>query len=63
MRPGRAADHSPLSSTAVMEEKSYTSIHPLGETEPLTEKLYFTFTLNIPVLCGVPHCQITTASS
>ena len=32
MRPGRAADHSPPSSAAVMEEYSYTSTHPLGHT-------------------------------
>ena len=30
VRPGRAADHSPPSSAAVMEEYSYTSTHPLG---------------------------------
>ena len=30
MRPGRAADHSPSSSDAVMEEYSYTSTHPLA---------------------------------
>ena len=30
VRPGRAADHSPPSSAAVMEEQSYTSTHPLG---------------------------------
>ena len=29
-QPGRAADHSPLSSAAVMKEYSYTSTHPLG---------------------------------
>ena len=32
VRPGRAADHSPPSSAAVMEEYSYTSTHPLGYT-------------------------------
>jgi hypothetical protein len=31
VRPGRAADHSPSSSAAVMEEYSHTSTHPLGE--------------------------------
>ena len=41
MRPGRAADHSPPSSAAVMEEESYTSTHPLGHTEPVTGTLYF----------------------
>ena len=30
MRPGRAAEHSPPSSAAVMEEYSYTSTHPKG---------------------------------
>ena len=40
MRPGRAADHSPPSSAAVMEEYSYTSTHPLGHTGPVTGKLY-----------------------
>ena len=40
MRPGRAADHSPTSSAAVMEEYSYTSTHPLGHTGPVTGSLY-----------------------
>ena len=40
MRPGRAADHSPPSSAAVMEEQSYTSTHPLGHTGPVTGTLY-----------------------
>ena len=40
MRPGRAADHSPPSSAAVMEEKIYTSTHPLGHTGPVTGSLY-----------------------
>jgi hypothetical protein len=39
-RPGRAADHSPLSSVVVMEEYSYTSIHPLGHNRPVMGKLY-----------------------
>jgi len=39
--PGRAAEHSPSSRTAVMEEESYTSTHPLGHTGPVTESLYF----------------------
>ena len=34
VRPGRAADHSPPSSAAVMEEQSYTFTHPLGHTVP-----------------------------
>ena len=40
MRPGRAADYSPPSSAAVMEEYSYTSTHPLGHTGPVTGSLY-----------------------
>ena len=40
MRPGRAADHSPPSSAAVVEEYSYTSTHPLGHTGPVTGSLY-----------------------
>ena len=40
MRPGRAVDHSPPSSAAVMEEYSYTSTHPLGHTGPVTGSLY-----------------------
>jgi hypothetical protein len=41
MRPGRAADHSPPTSAEVMEEYSYTSMHPLDHTGPVTELLYF----------------------
>ena len=40
MRPGRAADHSPPSSAAVMEEYSYTSTHLLSHTGPVTGSLY-----------------------
>ena len=40
MRPGRAADHSPPSSAAVMEEKSYTSTHHQGHSGPVTGSLY-----------------------
>ena len=39
MRPGRAADHSPVSSAAVMEEYSFTCTHPLGHTGPVTGTL------------------------
>jgi hypothetical protein len=39
VRPGRAADPSPPSSAAVMEEWSYTSTHPLGHTGPVTGSL------------------------
>ena len=41
VRPGRAADHSPPSSAAVMEEYSYTSTHPLGHTGSVMGSLYF----------------------
>ena len=40
VRPVRAADHSPPSSAAVMEQYSYTSTHPLGLTGPVTGSLY-----------------------
>jgi len=40
VRPRRAANHSPLSSAAVMEDYSYTSTHPLGHTGPVTGSLY-----------------------
>jgi hypothetical protein len=40
VRPGRAADHSPPSRAAVMEEYSYTSTYPLGHTSPVTGSLY-----------------------
>ena len=40
VRPGRAADHSPPSSAAVMEEYSCISTHPLGHTGPVTASLY-----------------------
>jgi hypothetical protein len=32
VRPGRAADHSPPPSAAVMEEWRYTCTHPVGHT-------------------------------
>ena len=47
VRPGLAADHSPPSSAAVMEEYSYISTHPLGHTGPVTGSLYL---LLLPVL-------------
>ena len=46
MGPGRAADHSPPSSAAVMEDQSYTSTHPLDHTGPVTGSLYLYFYLN-----------------
>jgi len=45
VRPGRAADHSPPSSAAVMEVSSYTSTHPLGHTGPVTGSLYLIYTM------------------
>jgi len=47
VRPGRAADNSPTSSAAVMEEYSYTSTHPLGHTGPVTGTLYLLLIYNI----------------
>jgi len=44
VRPGHAADHSPPSSAAVMEQYSYTSTHPLGHTGPVTGSLYILYT-------------------
>jgi hypothetical protein len=52
VRPGRAAAHSPPSSTEVMEEYSYTSTHPLGHTGPVTGLLYL---LDI---CKLTHAQL-----
>jgi len=40
VRPGRAADHSPPSSAAVMENYSYTSTQSLGHTGPVMGSLY-----------------------
>ena len=40
VRPGCAADHSPPSSAAVVEEYSYNCAHPLGHTGPVTGLLY-----------------------
>ena len=52
MWSGCAADHSPPSSAAVMEEYSYTSTHPLGHTGPVTGSLYF-FTIGKWVNCSI----------
>jgi len=49
VRPGRAADHSPPSSAAVMEEYSYNSTHPLGHTGPVTGSLYLFIIFNLKV--------------
>ena len=40
VRLAHAADHSPPSIAAVMEEQSYTSTHPLGHTRPVTGTFY-----------------------
>ena len=51
MRPGHAADHSPPSSAAVMEEQSYTSTYPLGRTRLVKGTFYlFTKPINSSVL-------------
>ena len=55
MRPGCAADHSPPSSAAVMEEYSYTCTHPLGHTGPVTVSLYL-------FLCAPNKIQFITSS-
>ena len=59
MRLGRAADHSPPSSAADMEEKSYTSTHPLGHTGPVTASLYL-YLFYILVVYVVLHCMFLT---
>ena len=50
MRPGRAADHSPPSIAAVMEQYSYTSNHPLGHIGPVTGKFYLYIYICMPTL-------------
>ena len=47
MRPGRAADHSPPSSAAVMEG-------PLGHTGPVTGSLYLYF-MYLCLLTRIQH--------
>ena len=59
MRPGRAADHSPPSSAAVMEEYSYTSTNPLGHTGPVTGSLYVLFSIKLNYICSVRTVQQT----
>ena len=66
MRPGRAADHSPPSSAAVMEEQNYTSTHPLGHTGPVTGSLYLYLIyiyiyIYIYILHTHTHCFIVPA--
>ena len=55
VRPGRAADHSPPSSAAVMEEYSYTSTQPLGHTRPVTGSLYLYLYLYCVGMVGFTH--------
>ena len=50
MRPGRAADHSPPSSAAVMEEYSYTSTHSLGHTGPVTGSFHLIIIIIIIII-------------
>jgi len=61
VRPVRAADHSPPSSAAVMEEQNYTFTHPLGHTGPVTGSLYLYFT-NIVNLVALLISAITVYS-
>jgi len=56
VRPGCAADHSPPSSAAVIEEYSYTSIHPLDHTGPVTGKLCLLLCI-LHVIIGETHSQ------
>jgi hypothetical protein len=63
MRPGRAADHSPPSSDAVMEEYSYTSTHPLGHTGPVTGTFYLLPLNSTPTGQYVLKCNRTNTRS
>jgi len=54
--PGRAADHSPPSSAALMEEYCYTSIHPLGHTGLVTRSLYLYLYIYIYIYVCVCVC-------
>jgi len=53
VRMEHAADHSPPSSAAVMEECSYTSTHSLGHTGPVTGSL--PFTSQVYTVLGLRH--------
>jgi hypothetical protein len=53
LRPGRAADHSPPSSAAVIEEYSYASTHPLGLTGPVQGSLYYSTYLLYGSVCSL----------
>ena len=54
VRPGRAADHSPPSSAAAMEQYSYTSTHRLGYIGPVTGSLclYLYIIIKMSVYCN-----------
>ena len=70
---GHAADHSPPSSAAVMEEYSYTSTHPLDHIGPVTGSLYLYlyyyvihsptsstyFTVGVEAYCGIWSQAVT----
>jgi len=45
VQPGHAADHSPPSSAAVMEEYSYTSTYRLGHSGPVVTGSLYLFTM------------------
>jgi hypothetical protein len=64
VRPGCAADHSPSSSAAVMEQYSYTSTHPVGHTGPVTGSLYLHLSLKYQIsyksVLWVPRYSIRT---
>ena len=69
MWQGRAADHSPASSAAVMEEYSYITTHSLGHTGPVTGSLYLCMAVKtlhwgeylrqkFPILLAILHLHI-----
>ena len=62
MRPGRAADHSPPSSAAVMEEYSYNSTHTLGHTGPVIGSHYFYLYLYLLLCTDISITRRYTAS-
>ena len=51
MRLGCAADHSPPSSAAVMDEYNYTSTHSLGHTGSVTGTLYLFTEFGTDICC------------
>ena len=58
VRPGRAADHSPPASAAVMEELSYTFTHPLGHTGPVMGSFYLFCLYHINMYLDLPSIFI-----